>query len=184
LWFGELIKLDKDFYQQDAKTVAKALIGKRLITNIGSKKISRIVETEAYLGPHDLACHSAKGLTTRTKVMFGPAAKTYVYLIYGIHTMFNIVTGNSDGQAVLIRAVEPVSLIKANTNGPGKLTKALGIGLEHNDISLLNNTIYLEDAKPVNKIITTSRIGIDYAKEWKDAPLRFYDFDSKFVSKR
>ena len=141
------------------------------------------METEAYLGPHDLACHSSKGMTKRTKVMFGPAARSYVYLVYGIHKLFNVVTGNHNGQAVLIRAVEPINF-SMMTNGPGKLTKALGIGLEHNDISLLDDIIFVNDAKPVNKIITRSRIGIDYAKEWKDAPLRFYDYDSEFISKR
>ncbi len=178
------MKLDKSFYSREAEIVAKELLGKILVTNIDGLKKARIVETEAYLGPHDLACHSSKGITKRTQVLFGPPAKTYVYIVYGMHNLLNIVTGNHNGQAVLIRAAEPILGLSGKTNGPGKLTKALGLTREHNNLSVLSDTIYLEDAAQPKEIVVTTRIGVDYAREWKDAPLRFYNSKSDYISKR
>lgn len=151
----------------------------------GERRAVRIVETEAYLGTHDLACHASKGRTPRTDVMFGPPGHAYVYLIYGMYDMFNIVTGpEGDAQAVLIRAGEPVEGTHGRTDGPGKLARALGITREQNRQALWHGTLYLETGMPPAKIVTTARIGVDYAGHWKDAPLRFYNAGSTWVSKR
>lgn len=178
--------LTKDFYARDAETVAKALLGTTLVyDHNGLVQRSRIVETEAYVGTHDLASHASKGRTKRTEVMFGPPGRAYIYLIYGMYDMLNVVTGrDGDAQAVLIRAVEPLENVTGKTDGPGKLTRALGITRELNQHDLLTAPLWLEPGTPPREVVTTTRIGIDYAKAWKDAPLRFYDGGSRFVSKR
>jgi DNA-3-methyladenine glycosylase len=176
--------LDLSFYQREAETVAKDLLGKTLVVKLGkSEKRARIVETEAYLGLHDLASHASKGRTKRTEILFGPAGKAYIYLIYGMYDMLNVVAGDENGQAVLVRAIEPLNF-EGDTRGPGKLCKVLGITRTLNDESLLGDTLWLEKGKAPKTISTTTRIGVDYAKEWKDAPLRFYDSDSKWVSRK
>ncbi len=169
-------KIRRAFYQQDAVKVAKGLIGAVLVHRIrGREYRARIVETEAYVGPHDLASHSSKGRTKRTEIMFGPAGHAYVYLIYGMYEMFNIVAGKTGtGQAVLIRAAEPLDGWKADLTGPGKLTRALRITRTHNGLDLTGNKLFLlRDHGHSAKIRKTARIGVDYAKEWKDAKLRF-----------
>src|SRR4051812_19718280 len=123
-------KLTTRFYARDAITVARALIGATLVRRLpnGQLRRARIVETEAYVGPHDLASHAAKGRTARTDPMFGPPGRAYVYLIYGVHEMFNIVTGpDGDAEAVLVRAAEPLDGWDANLSGPGNLARALGV---------------------------------------------------------
>src|SRR6187402_3254948 len=120
-------KLPRSFYDRDTIEVAKDLLGKYLVhVSGGVERIGRIVETEAYLGPHDLAAHSARGLTPRTAPMFGPPGHAYVYLIYGMHHCINVVT-EREGQAaaVLIRAVEPIANIAGRTQGPGLVCRAL-----------------------------------------------------------
>src|SRR6185437_9358325 len=115
------------FYDRDAETVARALLGKLLAHRVdGTLRVGRIVESEAYLGPHDLAAHSARGRTARTEVMFGPPGHAYVYLIYGMHHCLNVVTeAEGHAAAVLIRALEPVQNIEGRTSGPGLLCRAL-----------------------------------------------------------
>src|SRR5512136_2473227 len=105
-----LNKLDRSFFQRDAEQLARDLIGAILVHRFRNREYrARIVEAEAYIGPHDLASHSSRGRTKRTEIMFGPAGHAYVYLIYGMYEMFNIVTGHTgSGQAVLIRAAEPL----------------------------------------------------------------------------
>src|SRR5512135_892159 len=122
-------KLRRDFYDRDAVSVARDLLGKYLVHRSGGvERIGRIVEAEAYLGPHDLAAHSSKGLTPRTKIMFGPPGHAYVYFIYGMYYCVNVVTEREGhASAVLLRALEPVENIEARTNGPGLLCRALGI---------------------------------------------------------
>jgi len=183
------MRLSESFYQSDAETIAKKLLGQILVHNFeGLQFKARIVETEAYVGAYDLACHASKGRTKRTEVMYSKAGTVYVYLIYGMYDMLNIVTGEiDDPQAVLIRAVEPLENIAGKTDGPGKLCKTMSITREHNTLDLTDkkqSILYLEKAKAVQNMVTTTRIGIDYAKEWKDAPLRFYDDDSTYISKR
>ncbi len=180
-------KLDRSFYQRDAKKLARDLIGTILVRSVrGREYRARIVETEAYIGPHDLASHSSKGRTKRTEVMFGPAGHAYVYLIYGMYEMFNIVAGKTgSGQAVLIRAAEPVGGWKADLSGPGKLTRAFKITRSDNGLDLTGDALYLvhgPDYRP--RIRRAKRIGVDYAGEWKNKLLRFFDEKSKAVTRR
>src|SRR3984957_5288584 len=122
-------KLTRSFYDRDTVIVARELLGKYLVhVSQGVEHIGRIVEVEAYLGPHDLAAHSAKGLTKRTKIMFGPPGHAYIYLIYGMYYCMNVVTeAEGHASAVLIRAVEPIKNITGRTQGPGLLCKAMQI---------------------------------------------------------
>lgn len=178
-------KLTRSFYQRPAVELAPGLIGKILVHRVRGKEYrARIVEAEAYVGPQDLACHSARGRTKRTEVMFGPGGHAYVYLIYGMYEMFNIVSGKTgDAQAVLIRAAEPLGDWKADLSGPGKLTRALRITRAQNGLDLTKSTLFLlDDASYRPKIAKSKRIGVEYAKEWKDALLRFYDAGSSAVS--
>ncbi|WP_133129720.1 DNA-3-methyladenine glycosylase [Legionella yabuuchiae] len=180
-------KLSRDFYKRDTLTVAKDLLGKYLVHNKeGIEQIGRIVEVEAYLGEHDLAAHSSKGLTNRTKVMFGPPGYAYVYMIYGLHYCFNVVTEEKGhGSAVLIRALEPIKNISQNTKGPALLCKALSIDKALYGHDLFSDDFYIaEPAKSASfTIISKARIGVDYAKEWAKRPLRFYIKDNPFISK-
>lgn len=174
--------LPTSFYAQDAETVAKALLGTTLVFE---DKRLHVVETEAYIGTHDLACHAAKGRTARTEVMFGPPGRAYVYLIYGVYELLNVVTGREgDAQAVLIRAAEPLENVTLKTDGPGKLTRAVGLSRAYNRHDFTEPPLTFQAGTPPAEIVTTTRIGVDYAGVWKDAPLRFYDPSSRWVSKR
>ena len=126
---GVMRKLARDFYDRDTILVARELLGKCLVhRDQGVERVGRIVEAEAYLGPHDLAAHSSKGLTPRTRSMFGPPGHAYVYLIYGMHHCMNVVTqAEGTASAVLLRALEPIRNIEERTKGPGLLCRALGI---------------------------------------------------------
>ena len=180
-------RLGRSFYRKHATDLARDLLGKVLVHRVGDRKyIARIVETEAYVGPHDLACHASKGRTRRTEIMFGRAGHAYVYLIYGMYPMLNIVSGEKGHpEAVLLRAAEAMSW-QANLSGPGKLCREMEITLADNTLDLVTSRkLYLLDdgQRPAPRILTSRRIGVDYAGEWKDALLRFYDGDSKAVSK-
>jgi len=193
-------RLNREFFKRKTEIVARELLGKLLIHEKDGKEYKGIiVETEAYIGPHDKACHASKGKTERTKVMFKDAGTWYVYMIYGFYYCLNIVTENKDyPSAVLIRAVEPKGGIefmmknreKKNihnlTNGPGKLCQAFGIDKDNNDSSAVDSSstlyVYKGIDVPENKVKRTKRIGVDYAKEWKDKLLRFYIDNSRFVS--
>jgi DNA-3-methyladenine glycosylase len=135
------------------------------------------VETEAYAGTHDLACHASRGRTRRTEIMFGPAGFAYVYLIYGMHHMFNIVASQvNDAQAVLIRGAVPLDGWQADLSGPGKLARHFGITRELNGWDLTHPKFCLYSAGDDQPVVqTTKRIGIDYAGDWKDKLLRFID---------
>ncbi len=179
-------KLDRTFYARDAIHLAPALIGKLLVHRYRGKTYrARIVETEAYVGEHDLACHASKGRTKRTEVMFGPPGHAYVYFIYGMYDMLNIVASHlHDAQAVLIRAAEPLDGWEADLSGPGKLCRAMRITVAMNGMDLTGDRLFLvENEGDAPRIATTRRIGVDYAKHWRNEPLRFYDRDSKSVSK-
>jgi DNA-3-methyladenine glycosylase len=182
-----LRKLSRSFYERPAIELAPDLVGKILVHRVRGKEYrARIVETEAYVGPHDLACHASKGRTKRTEVMFGPGGHAYIYLIYGMYEMLNIVACKAgDAQAVLIRAAEPLDGWQANLSGPGKLTRALRITRSENGLDLTGNTLFLlDDPNYRPKISTSKRIGVDYAKEWKDELFRFFDASSPAVSRR
>jgi DNA-3-methyladenine glycosylase len=173
-----LQKLDQSFYERPAVELAPDLIGKVIVRRVkGTERRARIVETEAYIGEHDLASHASKGRTQRTEVMFGPAGRAYVYLIYGIHDMFNIVAGRiNDPQAVLIRAAEPLNGWSVDLRGPGKLARNLCITRDENGIDLTGDQLHLIDDPSDRPLVTaTARIGVEYAMEWKHALLRFLD---------
>jgi DNA-3-methyladenine glycosylase len=183
-------KLPRSFYDRDARTVALDLLGKVLVHAIGGvTQVGRIVEVEAYLGPHDLAAHSARGLTARTRVMFGPPGHAYVYMIYGLHCCMNVVTeAQGTASAVLLRAVEPLENIAGRTQGPGLLCRAMNIDRDLNGADLLGPTIYIASL-PVPKnskpplIVKRPRIGVDYAGHWARRLLRFYIKGNAFISK-
>src|SRR6188508_2784288 len=171
-------KLPRSFYDRDTVEVARDLLGMHLVHVVaGVERVGRIVEVEAYLGPHDLAAHSARGLTPRTRVMFGPPGYAYVYLIYGMHWCMNVVT-QAEGQAsaVLLRALEPVKNIEARTQGPALLCKAMGIDKRLNGHDLTSAEFHLEDATAAAplRIVKRPRIGVDYAGHWARRLLRFY----------
>jgi DNA-3-methyladenine glycosylase len=176
-------RLPRSFYARDTVEVARDLLGKVIRHGRAS---ARIVETEAYLGVDDAAAHSARGPTPRTRVIFGPPGHAYVYLIYGMHYCLNIVA-EAEGVAgcVLIRAVEPIGAVEGgalSSNGPGKLTRALGITLDHYGVDLTRGPITLHDApdREAFEIGISPRIGISQAAE---LPLRFFIRGNRFVSR-
>jgi DNA-3-methyladenine glycosylase len=176
-------KLPRSFYERDTLTVAKQLLGKFLVHG---DRIGRIVEVEAYLGPHDLAAHSARGLTERNKVMFGPPGHAYVYMIYGMHHCMNVVTeATGHASAVLLRALEPVKNLTGKTNGPALLCRAMGIDRRLNGHDLLSDELYIAaPARPERfQIVKRPRIGVDYAGPWAKRHLRFYIKGNPFVSR-
>ena len=181
-------KLQRNFYDRDTRIVAQELLGKFLVHRSGGHdRIGKIVETEAYLGEHDLAAHSSKGLTARTRVMFGPPGFAYVYLIYGMHHCMNVVTERAgNGAAVLLRAVEPVKNLKGKTSGPGLLCRALAIDKDRNGHDLLSDDLFIAvpDAEERFTIIKRPRIGVDYAGSWARRLLRFYIKNNPHVSRR
>ncbi len=164
--------LDQDYFARPALKVAKDLIGKHLVRRVGTEVIAAVItETEAYIGPHDLACHGSKGRTARTEVMFGPPGCWYVYYIYGIHWMLNIVTDDiGHPAAVLVRGA-------GAWDGPAKLTKALAIDKSFNALPAVRKTgLWIEDRGfkiPRGRIERTTRIGVEYAGDWAVKPYRF-----------
>jgi DNA-3-methyladenine glycosylase len=197
-----LQKLTAEFYERaNVVQIAKDLLGKILVTQIDNLLTSgRIVETEAYVGLTDKASHSYGGKrTARNEAMYGPAGTAYVYICYGMHQLFNVVTNASDmPDAVLIRAVEPMKGIPAMlrrtgkatmdntlTKGPGNTGKALGLNKDHSGTSLLGNRIYIADdgfVLPPNKLGASKRIGVQYAGQDALLPYRFYEKGNPFVS--
>ena len=188
-------------FYQNSVLLAQKLLGKYLIRNIGGDRImTKIVETEAYMGPEDKAAHSYNNRRTqRTEVMFGRPGKAYVYMIYGMYYCLNIVAGEEEiPEAVLIRGVEPIEgieILKQNrkikgkqinnlTNGPGKLCEALAIDKSLNGSDLVfGNEIYILDSKEKPDIVKSKRINIDYAEEYVNKLWRFYIRDNIFVSR-
>ena len=154
------MKLQKEFYLESAPTLAPKLLGKYLCVNNGREVLKyKIIETEAYCGSEDTACHAKNGKTERNAVMYSEGGVAYVYLCYGMHSMLNVVCGKKDfPEAVLIRGVE-------GFKGPGKLTKAMGINKSFNKESLLGNKIYILDGESV-EYEAFKRVGIDYATEY------------------
>ncbi len=164
-------RINNNFFTRDVLEVAPALLGMKLICydKKGLQQSFTITETEAYRGEEDLACHVSKGRTARTEIMYHEGGVLYVYLVYGMHWMLNIVTGRKEvPQAVLLRGIQGIT-------GPGRLTKALGIDKSFNGENMSESSrIWLEDRVSNPLFITTSRIGIDYAgPEWKNKQWRF-----------
>ena len=196
------IKIDRSWYEnEDVTEIAKALLGKRLCTRFDGQLTSGlIVETEAYSGTNDKACHAnGQKMTKRNKVMFEAGGLAYIYLCYGIHHLFNVVTNvNGTADAVLIRALEPAdgidvmlqrrNLIKADrrlTAGPGVLSQALGITTDVYGTALDSDDIWLENGVKiaVADIVETTRIGVDYAEDDALKPWRYYIKENNWVSK-
>jgi DNA-3-methyladenine glycosylase len=164
-------RLTKDFFRQDAVTLAQKLLGKTLVRAWPDGSCSRflITETEAYLGEEDLACHASKGRTPRTEIMYAEGGVLYVYIIYGMYWMLNIVSGSINmPEAVLIRAVSGI-------NGPGRAGRTLQLDKSFNGECLTSSDrMWLEDAPEVLSYSSAPRIGIDYAGDfWKNIPWRF-----------
>jgi DNA-3-methyladenine glycosylase len=199
---SKIMILQRAFYERDTITVAKDLLGKVLVheSTEGTTK-GRIVETEAYCGPEDQAAHSSGGRRTpRNEVMYGEKGHAYVYLIYGMYFCVNITAGNMLGkpEAVLLRALEPVAGEKMMARrrgvndgwlgnlarGPGRLCMAMGITKVQNKLDITKPPLYVENAQLVNaeEIVATTRVGVDYAGEWKNSPWRFYIKENKYVS--
>jgi DNA-3-methyladenine glycosylase len=182
--------LDREFYCRNTLKVARDLLGKKLVRRVNGLVLSgMIVETEAYCGREDSACHAHRGKTPRNAVMFGEPGHAYVYFTYGMHYMLNLVTEEAENPcAVLIRAIAPLEGIEAMearrkrkgadlTDGPAKLCQALAIDKTFNGWDLtIGKALWVEDYRkiPDKSVMTTPRIGIDYAeKQHRDAPWRF-----------
>ena len=181
-------KLPRSFYGRDTIAVARELLGKWLVHAArGEERVGKIVEAEAYLGPHDLAAHSSKGLTERTKVLFGPPGHAYVYLIYGMYYCMNVVTEREGhGSAVLLRALEPIKNLTGRTEGPGLLCQAMHIDKRLNAHDLLSDNFFIAappDVEPF-AIVKAPRIGVNYAGRWAGRHLRFYIKGNAFISRR
>ena len=188
-------RLPGEWFQRDVVTVARDLIGTVLVYK---QRAGVIVETEAYLGPEDKASHTRFGVTARNSVMYGPGGVAYVYLCYGIHEMFNIVTGeDGQGQAVLVRAIAPYAGIVDDPDigrGPGKVTTAMAIDRSLDRRSLTKGSLYVAahvDAPaltawakaPARSIATGPRVGVEFAgDDWSARPLRFWWNDHPSVS--
>ena len=165
-------RLEKSFFMRDVLETAPESLGKIIVRKFDDNHIEKfaITEVEAYSGNGDLACHASKGKTKRTEVMFREGGLVYVYLIYGMYWMLNIVTGNEDNaNAVLIRGVQGIS-------GPGRVGKALQLDKSYYGENLFTTErIWIENAKPILKFESSPRIGIDYAGEpWVSKPWRFF----------
>jgi DNA-3-methyladenine glycosylase len=182
------VPLPREFYHRKTITVARDLLGRVLVHQDGPlRRAGVIVETEAYVGPHDLACHASKGRTQRTDVMFGPPGHAYVYLIYGMYDCFNVVTERVGfAAAVLVRAVAPLEGCDGTTDGPGKLCRAMKITRALNRFDLTDSPIVIEEGTGVSsrRVSKGPRIGVDYAGEWAHEPLRFWVTDDPHVSHR
>jgi DNA-3-methyladenine glycosylase len=189
--------LKRDFYDRETETVARELLGKVLETRTPDGVTSgTIVETEAYIGEHDLACHAAAGRTRRTEPLYGKPGISYVYFIYGVHWCVNAVTrAEGEPSAVLIRALEPLTGVKLMrkrrgprprdvdlTNGPGKLCAALGITGAMNGLPLQRGPLLIRDGLAVaeDDVVISPRIGISKAVDW---PLRYHVRGNRFVSR-
>ena len=197
-------KLPLSFYRQpDVVEISKQLVGKVLCTNFdGALTTGIITEVEAYCGRGDKACHANDGTRTdRTEVMYKAGGVAYVYLCYGIHHLFNVVTNAEEkADAILVRAIEPLEgkeimlerrgkekINPSLTAGPGRLTQALGITTEHDSASLIGNTIWIEDRNIIYEqetLVETGRIGVDYAGEDAKLPWRFYPKGIKWISQK
>lgn len=195
-------KLPLSFYlRNDVVQISRDLLGKVLVTNFNGERTSgRIVETEAYEGEKDRASHAYRGMTPRTEVMFGEGGRAYVYLCYGIHQMFNIVTSKAGTpHAILIRGVEPlegidIMLLRTGkkqldttlTSGPGKVGKAFGFHTSQRGLLINSKDLFIADDGfeiPDSLIVSSPRIGVDYAGEHAEWHYRFYLKGNKYVSR-
>lgn len=198
------MKLERDFYlRDDVEEIGRELLGKVLCTRVeGTLTAGMITETEAYSGRNDRACHANDGRRTeRTEVMYGRGGIAYVYLCYGIHHLFNVVTNREErADAVLVRALEPLEGLDtmlerrgmekrepALTAGPGRLTQALGITTDFYGADLMGDTIWIENRELLpadTEVMADTRVGVEYAGEHARRPWRFYPAGSRWVSRK
>ncbi len=192
------MKLPRVFYSRPTIDVALDLIGKVLVRSVDvGRAAGMIVETEAYIGDDDLACHASKGRTLRNEVMFGKPGYAYVFVVYGFHCCLNAVTEREGyPAAVLIRAIEPIEglkLMRMNRqrdlrdtdigSGPAKLCQAMGVDKSLNAVSLQADSLWIED-RGLNpgRIVASPRIGVDYAGVYRDKQWRFFAANSPHIS--
>jgi DNA-3-methyladenine glycosylase len=178
-----LLPLPREFFARDALVVARALVGAFVVHRVGTERerVARIVETEAYRGPTDAACHARVGLTKRTRTLLGDAGHAYVYLVYGMHECFNVVCGG--GHAVLVRAGEIVHGDAARAAGPGLFARAMGITRAHDGADLTAEPLFVAARVARPKLGVSARVGVAYAGEIAEAPWRFFDAASAHVSR-
>src|SRR5260370_26763087 len=180
--------LSRDFYARPTLTVAREMLGKKLVHvgPDGVRRSGRVVETEAYVGPNDLASHARVGAKGRAAVMYGPAGVAYVYLVYGMHHCFNAVTEtNGYPGAVLVRAIEPLENADRGA-GPALVCRALNIDRMCSGLDLTASSLSIEDAPivPDEEVRVGPRIGVAYAGEWAAHPSRLWIADSPPLSRR
>lgn len=191
-------RLDRPFFAQDTLTVARELLGQRLVRVLddGQRLAGIIVETEAYIGEDDEACHASRGQTARNTVMYDGAGLVYVYLIYGMYHCLNVVTEDQGfPAAVLIRALEPQEGVERMrefrsgqpderlTSGPGRLCQALAIDRTHNGLDLCSHErLFIEEGRAPARVATSPRIGISADQMAQNRPWRFFSADNAFVS--
>jgi DNA-3-methyladenine glycosylase len=186
-------RLPREWFARDARVVARALVGALLVHELpgrsragGPVAVARIVETEAYCGPKDLACHARAGLTKRTRSLLGREGHAYVFFIYGMHDCFNVTChGDGRGHAVLVRAAEAVCGFPPGTrlDGPGRLSRAMAITRTMDGHDLTEPPLYLCPRRDRPRVDVTPRVGVGYAGVWADRPWRFLDARSSGVSK-
>jgi DNA-3-methyladenine glycosylase len=180
--------LTEPWYRRDARIVARALIGCWIVheRSDGSARVARVVETEAYRGARDLACHARAGLTRRTRTLLGEPGHAYVFLVYGMHDCFNVTClREGAGHAVLVRAAEPVSGLdsKQSLRGPGRFARGMEITRTADGLALTEPPLYVCRRVRRPRIGVSARVGVGYAGEWADVPWRFFDLDSSEVSR-
>jgi DNA-3-methyladenine glycosylase len=185
-------RLVRGWYARDALVVARALVGCLVVHERGEgggegrPRVSRVVETEAYRGPKDLACHARAGLTRRTRSLLGTEGHAYVFLVYGMHECFNVTcAGEGMGHAVLVRAAEPVSGLDpgARLDGPGRFARAMATSRALDGHDLTRPPLYLCGRPRRPRIAVSARVGVAYAGDWAARLWRFYDPSSVHVSR-
>jgi DNA-3-methyladenine glycosylase len=186
---GRLVALPRDAYLRPTEDVARDLLGRYLVrwTDGQPARVARLVETEAYLGEGDRASHAWHGRTGRTAPMYEEAGHAYLYFIYGMYWCLNVVTEEvGRPHAVLLRGAEPIAGIEGSTDGPGKLCRAFGLDGAFNRTDLTASALQITVGEPIQdeRVAVSPRIGVAYAGEWAERPLRWYVADSPFVSAR
>jgi DNA-3-methyladenine glycosylase len=182
-------KLERAWYARDALVVARALVGCWVVhesRGAAGARVARIVETEAYRGPKDLACHARAGLTKRTRSLLGEAGHAYVFLVYGMHECFNVTCrGVGAGHAVLVRAAEPIAGFEAGArlDGPGRFARAMGLTRADDGRDLTEPPLYVCPRRGRPSVGVSARVGVAYAGRWADSPWRFFDASSRHVSR-
>ena len=198
-----MTQLRREFFERDTLDVARDLLGQVLVHEVDGRRVAaRVVEVEAYQGVDDLASHGSRGRTARNEVMFGPVGVSYVYLIYGMYWLLNVVAkppGADYPAAILLRAAEPLEGLDVMaarrdgrpleqwTSGPGRLTMALGVGKAHHglDMTAPGSPLRFEAGEPVpdERVASGPRVGINVPEPWQSKPWRFWVKGSPFVSR-